>query len=212
MPRRSEPVLPWRRLSSRLSRESSGLFLALAFFATLAPAQTLQQAEALWKARRYQDANTVFRDLVAREPRNAVIRVRWGRMFLEHWQADEAERLFDEALELKPNDAGALLGKALVGAEVYSGNAVEFAQQALLSDPKLVEAQELLARLALRRRQSQGRSRSRTGARARRQFRPGESHPRHDGLAGGQKGEPLGSARGQRLRDRRPFLHAQPAL
>jgi len=123
--------------------------LALAFFATLAPAQTLQQAEALWKARRYQDANTVFRDLVAREPRNAVIRVRWGRMFLEHWQADEAERLFDEALELKPNDAGALLGKALVGAEVYSGNAVEFAQQALLSDPKLVEAQELLARLAL---------------------------------------------------------------
>jgi len=149
MPRRSEPVLPWRRLSSRLSRESSGLFLALAFFATLAPAQTLQQAEALWKARRYQDANTVFRDLVAREPRNAVIRVRWGRMFLEHWQADEAERLFDEALELKPNDAGALLGKALVGAEVYSGNAVEFAQQALLSDPKLVEAQELLARLAL---------------------------------------------------------------
>lgn len=26
MPRRSEPVLPWRRLSSRLSRESSRLF------------------------------------------------------------------------------------------------------------------------------------------------------------------------------------------
>jgi tetratricopeptide (TPR) repeat protein len=113
------------------------------------PAQTLQQAEALWKARRYQDANTVFRDLAAREPRDPAIRVRWGRMYLEHWQADEADRLFNEALELKPNDAGALLGKALVAAEIYAGNAAEFAQRALRSDPRLVEGQELLARLAL---------------------------------------------------------------
>jgi tetratricopeptide (TPR) repeat protein len=140
---------PWRRLSSLLSRESSRLFFALAFSASLLPAQTLQQAEALWKARRYQDANAVFRDLVAREPRNPMIRVRWGRMFLEHWQADEADRLFDEALELKPDDAGALLGKALVAAEFYAGSAAEFAQKALQSDSKLVEAQELLARLAL---------------------------------------------------------------
>jgi tetratricopeptide (TPR) repeat protein len=115
----------------------------------LLPAQTLQQAEALWKTRRYQDANAVFRELMAREPRNPAIRVRWGRMFLEHWQADEADRLFTEALELNPADAGALLGKALVAAEFYAGSAAEFAQRALRSDPKLVEAQELLARLAL---------------------------------------------------------------
>ncbi|MGA3262192.1 MAG: tetratricopeptide repeat protein, partial [Bryobacteraceae bacterium] len=116
---------------------------------SLLPAQTLPQAEALWKTRRYQDANAVFRDLAAREPRNPEIRVRWGRMFLEHWQADEADRLFNEALELRPADAGALLGKALVAAEVYAGSAAEFAERALRSDPKLVEAQELLARLAL---------------------------------------------------------------
>ena len=125
------------------------LILALALGSSLLPAQTLQQAEGLWKARRYQDANTVFRDLVAHAPRDPAIRVRWGRMFLEHWQADEADRLFNEALELKPNDAGALLGKALVAAEVYAGNAAELARRALRSDPKLVEAQELLARLAL---------------------------------------------------------------
>jgi tetratricopeptide (TPR) repeat protein len=147
-------------LSSLLSRDSSRLFfalggarrpgaLALALAASLLPAQTLQQAEALWKARRYQDANAAFRELAAREPRNPLVRVRWGRMFLEHWQADEADRLFDEALEFKPDDAGALVGKALVAAEVYSGSAAEFAQRALRSDPKLVEAQELLARLAL---------------------------------------------------------------
>ena len=129
--------------------ETRVLTLALSLLASLLPAQTLPQAEALWKARRYQDANEVFRDLVAREPRNAMIRVRWGRMYLEHWQADEAERLFDEALELKPDDAGALLGKALVAAEVYSGSAAGFAERALLDDPKLVEAGELLARLAL---------------------------------------------------------------
>ena len=140
---------PWRGLSSLLNREAARLFFVFALFATLTPAQTLPQAEALWKARHYQDANAVFRDLMARDPRNPLIRVRWGRMFLEHWQADEADRLFDEALELKPDDAGALLGKALVAAEVYAGSAAEFAQRALRSDPKLVEAQELLARLAL---------------------------------------------------------------
>jgi len=140
---------PWRGLSSLLNREAARLFCVFALFATLTPAQTLPQAEALWKARHYQDANAVFRDLMARDPRNPLIRVRWGRMFLEHWQADEADRLFDEALELKPDDAGALLGKALVAAEVYAGSAAEFAQRALRSDPKLVEAQELLARLAL---------------------------------------------------------------
>jgi tetratricopeptide (TPR) repeat protein len=125
------------------------VILALVLLASLLPAQTLQQAEALWKTRRYQDANAMFRELVAREPRNPEIRVRWGRMFLEHWQADEADRLFTEALELNPADAGALLGKALVAAEFYAGSAAEFAQRALRSDPKLVEAQELLARLAL---------------------------------------------------------------
>ncbi len=175
MPRRSEaPWLTWRthscvprrhscrrpvpegakasrKVSTRHARVRAPrhLILALALGSSLLPAQTLQQAEGLWKARRYQDANTVFRDLVAHAPRDPAIRVRWGRMFLEHWQADEADRLFNEALELKPNDAGALLGKALVAAEVYAGNAAELARRALRSDPKLVEAQELLARLAL---------------------------------------------------------------
>ncbi len=150
MPRRSEA----RRIHSCAprrgsSRRSLGLLLGLSLAASVLPAQTLQQAEALWKARRYQDANTVFRDLVAREPRNPEFRVRWGRMYLEHWQADVADQLFNEALALKPDDAGALLGKALVAEEAYGGNAADLARRALRSDPKLVEAQELLARLAL---------------------------------------------------------------
>ena len=59
---------------------------------------------------------------MAREPRNPDFRVRWGRLYLEHWQPDEADGLFNEAL-LKPDDAGALLGKALVAAEVFGGKA-----------------------------------------------------------------------------------------
>ena len=112
-------------------------------------AQTLEQAEALWKARRYQDANEVFKVLVEKNPKNPDYRVRWGRMYLEHWQPNDAEDLFNEALELKKDHAGALLGLALIAADSYEHQAAELARKALESDPKLVEAQELLARLAL---------------------------------------------------------------
>ena len=43
----------------------------------------------------------------------------------------------------------AYLGLALVGADGFDGKAVEFADKALELDPKLVEAHELLANLAL---------------------------------------------------------------
>ncbi len=114
--------------------------------------QTLQQAEALWKARQYQEANKVFRDLVAKNPDNPDYRVRWGRMYLEHAQAADIQTagdLFNEALAIKKDCAGALLGLALIAAENYGGNAATLAQKALEADPKLLEAQELLARLAL---------------------------------------------------------------
>jgi tetratricopeptide (TPR) repeat protein len=115
-------------------------------------AQTLPQAESLWKARQYQEANVVFRELVAQHPENPDYRVRWGRMYLEHAQADDiqtAAGLFNEALAIKKDCAGAYLGLALIAADNFGGNAASLARKALESDPKLVEAQELLARLAL---------------------------------------------------------------
>ncbi len=77
------------------------------------------------------------------------MRVRWGRLFLERFNKADAEKLFNEALEIDPNYAPAYLGLALVYAEGFSIKAVEDAQKALQLDPKLVEAQELLAYLAL---------------------------------------------------------------
>jgi predicted Zn-dependent protease len=117
--------------------------------AWLLPAQTLEQAERLWKARDYDGANEVFRQLVAKYPQNALYRVRWGRLYLDHFQPEDANQLFDEALALDRQNAGALLGKALIAAEEYGANAADLAHKALEADPKLVEAQELLSRLAL---------------------------------------------------------------
>ena len=111
--------------------------------------QTLQQAESYWKAKRYDDANNIFRQLVAQHPDNPDYKVRWGRLLLERFNKADAAGLFNEALEIKKDHAGALLGLALVAAEDYENQAVKLAHKALEADPKLLEAQELLARLAL---------------------------------------------------------------
>ena len=124
----------------------AGAVLALT---PLLPAQTLEQAQALWKARRYQDANNEFRALIAKYPKNPDYRVLWGRMYLEHWQPDVASDLFKEAIEIKENHPGALLGLALVASENFDSRAEALAKKALEADPKLLEAQELMARLAL---------------------------------------------------------------
>ena len=112
-------------------------------------AQTLQQAEQLWKARRYEDANEVFKQLVANNPKNAEYRVRWGRLFLDRGQADDASDLFTEALGIRKDDPGALIGLALIAASSYDTRAAAMAHKALEADPKALEAQELLARFAL---------------------------------------------------------------
>ena len=117
--------------------------------ASLLPAQTLEQAETFRKARRFQEANDVFRALVAQNPKNPDYKVRWGRLYLDHSQPVDAVDLFNEALELKKDHAGALLGLALVAAENFESVAAGLAHKTLASDPKLLEAQELLARLAL---------------------------------------------------------------
>ena len=125
------------------------LLAASAVFALAVPAQTLGQAEALWHARHFKEANEIFKQLEAAEPRNPDYKVRWGRMMLDHAQPVDATGLFAEALAIRKDHAGALLGLALVAAEDFEARAGELAQKALESDPKLLEAQELLARIAL---------------------------------------------------------------
>ena len=113
------------------------------------PAQTVERAEAMWKLHQYDAANQEFRELVKAHPKNTDYKVLWGRLFLERFNPEEAAKLFAEALEIKKDDPGALLGLALVAADGFEAKAIDFAERALASDPKLIEARVLLARLAL---------------------------------------------------------------
>ena len=107
------------------------------------------RAEGYWGLRRRREANDQFRLAVERQPKNADLRVRWGRLYLDNTQVDDAAALFGEALEIQKDHPGALLGAALAAAWHFDQKAVDFARAALKSDPQLLEAQELLARLAL---------------------------------------------------------------
>ncbi len=107
------------------------------------------RAEGLWGLGRHHEANDQFRAAVGAQPKNADYRVRWGRLFLEQSNKEEAAKLFEEALEINKDHAGALLGLAFVASEGFDRKAVEFAEQAIKLDPRLLEARELLARLAL---------------------------------------------------------------
>ncbi len=107
------------------------------------------RAEGLWGIERYEDANSQFRDLIKQYPKNADYRVRWGLLFFERFNNEEAHNLFEEAVKLDEKNAQAYLGMAKVETEGFSKHAVEAAQKAAELDPKLYEAHEQLAFLAL---------------------------------------------------------------
>ena len=162
---------------------------------------SLVQGEGFWALGDFKAANDAFRAAVKARPMDPNPRVRWGRMYLDHYQAADAQDLFQEALsidkacaaamevpaepevQLQAPDGGgrgrtppvvvnpqgrggapaksvsdvtapkqcapALLGLALVAGENYEGQAVKFAEAALKADPKLVEAQEVIASVTL---------------------------------------------------------------
>ncbi len=125
-------------------QEAKGCFAGL-----LRSSDPFLQAEGLWAADRYSEANEKFREAVKLQPKSALVRGEWGFLFFDHHQPDEAIKLFTEALEIDPNYVPGYLGLARAAAEGYSKQAVEFTQKALEHDPKSVEAHELLAYLAL---------------------------------------------------------------
>lgn len=111
--------------------------------------QSIQRAEALWQAHDYTGANDEFKALIAAYPNNADYRVRWGQLFYARFNPDEAGKLYQEALGIDPKNARALLGMAQLYADNYDAKADDFATKALEADPKLYQAHELMARVAL---------------------------------------------------------------
>lgn len=123
------------------------VFAAVLSAADSAPRPDL--AEQLWQAHDYRGANDAFRAFTTAHPADAHARVRWGLLFLERFQADEATKLLREALTLDPHNAEADLAMARVLEEDFSPEAAKFARLALGQDPKLFPAHEMLARIAL---------------------------------------------------------------
>ena len=125
-------------------REAQSCFAGL----THAP-DAFTRAEGDWGLGRYDEANEEFRAALREQPKSAAARVEWGRMYLEHYQPGDAAKLFEEALEIDPNNAAAYLGMARVAAAGFDKKAVQFADEAIHRDPKYAEAHEFLAYLAL---------------------------------------------------------------
>ena len=149
-------------------------------------------------------------------PDNADYRVRWGRMFLDHGQPGRRRR---GPVQRSPGDQeGRRRRAARPGADrrrrISRPAPRSWPRKALEADPKLLEAQELLARLALEdNNNAKAADGSQEGAGDRPQFGRGQGHPGHHRLAGGQEGYAPGiRTTATRLRDHRPLLHAEPAL
>jgi cellulose synthase operon protein C len=109
----------------------------------------LTLAEGFWGLGQYQEANVAFRAAEKSQANPAVVKTEWGNLFLERYQPGDAAKLFEEAIEADPQYVRAYLGLARVAALGFDKKAVELAKQALTQDPKLYEAHELLAYLAL---------------------------------------------------------------
>ena len=107
------------------------------------------RAEGFWGLEQFDQANEAFRAAVAQPGSKAVYRVRWGLLLHERFNNKEAVDLFNEALQQDPQNAQAYLGLAVVSADGFDSKAAEYAAKALSLDPKLVEAHELMANLAL---------------------------------------------------------------
>ena len=106
------------------------------------------RAEAAWGLGKYQDAVYQFQAAIKARPKDAGIRVRLGDLFTERYQPKDATELYGEALEIDEKNALAMLGLARVMGENWDRRAVDMAQKAIEANPKLVAAEELLARLA----------------------------------------------------------------
>jgi tetratricopeptide (TPR) repeat protein len=110
---------------------------------------TYARAEGFWGLEEWEQANEQFRLATQPDSSSALYKVRWGMLLHERFNNREAADLFREALAKDPSSASAYLGLAIVSADTFDGKATEYAAKAIALDPKLAEAHELMANLAL---------------------------------------------------------------
>ncbi len=109
------------------------------------------RAEAAWRLGDMQAANAFFRTALELDPESPSIRHRWGRLFLATHQADQAVRLFMEALDLDENHTQAKLGMAAVATGRFEDRARTIVDEVMEADGEYPEAYLISARLNLER-------------------------------------------------------------
>ncbi|MCY3698744.1 MAG: tetratricopeptide repeat protein [Gemmatimonadetes bacterium] len=97
----------------------------------------------------FHDAVRAFEEAIEADPGDPEPRIDLGLLFLDKYDSFEAGPLIDEALARNPAHARALLAKARRAKFDGSSEALELAQQALETNPRLTEARAFLARLYL---------------------------------------------------------------
>jgi tetratricopeptide (TPR) repeat protein len=107
------------------------------------------RAEGFWGREEWDSANEQFRIATQPSNSNAHYKVRWGMLLHERFNDAEAADLFHEALTRDSESAEAYLGLAMVSADSFDGKATADAAKAIALDPKLAEAHEVMADLAL---------------------------------------------------------------
>jgi tetratricopeptide (TPR) repeat protein len=107
------------------------------------------RAEGFWGLEEWDQANAQFRLATQAADSRSSYKVRWGMLLHERFNNPEAADLFREVLVKEPSNAEAYLGLAIISADGFDGKAVEYAAKAVTLDPKLAEAHELMAKLAL---------------------------------------------------------------
>jgi cellulose synthase operon protein C len=113
------------------------------------------QAEAVWALGDRQSANSVFQNAAKVDPSNSAIFVRWGALYADTYQSQEALNLYTEALELEPENSYAKLAAAEILLASGEKQAVEQIEQ-LADDGSVptgvrVKATIVLANIALKR-------------------------------------------------------------
>jgi cellulose synthase operon protein C len=107
------------------------------------------RAEGFWGLEEWEQSNEQFR--LATQPANSkpLYKVRWGMLLHERFNVVDATSLFREALAIDPSNAQAYVGLARISADGFDGKAADYLSKAITLDPKLAEAHELMADLAL---------------------------------------------------------------
>src|ERR1700679_3358339 len=106
-------------------------------------------AEGYWGLGQWEQAKSEFEIAVAQPKSPALWKVRYGMLFHERFNNQEAVNLFNEALAGDPENARAYLGLSMVSADGFDEKAPEYVAKAITLDPKLVEAHEFAANLLL---------------------------------------------------------------